>query len=69
MKNTEDAASLGAACLAGVATGIWESVPAAMEVIVKEDKIYKPNKKNKSVYDDLYRRYRELSDRLRTFHR
>ena len=67
MKNTADAACLGAAVLAGVASGIWKSVPEAMDSIVEEDKVYMPDPGNKKVYDNLYNSYKELMAVLKPF--
>ena len=69
MKNTADAACLGAAVLAGVAIGIWNSVPEAMDGIVEEDKTYLPNPENGLVYRELYERYRGLTAALKPYHK
>jgi len=67
MKNTADAACLGAAVLAGVAIGLWGSVAEAMDGIAEEDKTYAPNPENREVYDNLYENYRGLTASLKPF--
>jgi sugar (pentulose or hexulose) kinase len=63
MKNTESAACLGAAILAGVVAGVWRSPEEAATSIAKEDKIYQPNQKNKEVYDQVFDNYKKTSRR------
>jgi sugar (pentulose or hexulose) kinase len=62
MKNTESAACLGAAILAGVAAGVWRSPEEAATSIAKEDKIYQSNQKNKEVYDQVFDNYKKLQE-------
>lgn len=69
MKNTADAACLGAAVLAGVAIGLWPSVEVALDGIAQEDKLYLPNVANAAAYRALYARYRELTAALCSFHK
>jgi xylulokinase len=68
MKNTADAACLGAAVLAGTAIGFWSSVPEAMDSIVKPDKDFHPNPTNRSIYDRLISDYKALTQNLKPFH-
>lgn len=60
MKNTESAACLGAAILAGAAAGIWDSVEDAAERFAQYDKEYIPDKGKKGVYDRLLADYKKL---------
>ncbi len=62
--NNKSAGCLGAAILAGVSCGIWDSVESACAEIIKEDKVYRPDPKLKPVYDGLLDRYRQLMDCL-----
>lgn len=57
----EECACLGSAILAGVATGVFESVEKACEKTVKINNIYKPNNVD---YNDCYNRYCELDNKL-----
>lgn len=57
----EETACLGSAILAGVATGIFESVTQACERAVQADKIYPPSGED---YTECYRRWRELDEKL-----
>lgn len=65
MKNTQDAACLGAALIAGVGAGIWPSVAEAAERLVEQERVYEPNPENKAAYDDLARRYQMLTSCLK----
>lgn len=67
MKNTEDAACLGAAILAGVGIGIWSSVKDAALEFASVDKVYESNPDNKPVYDKQLERYKNLTRTLRPF--
>jgi len=60
MKNTQDAACLGAAILAGVAIGIWPSVEEAVTSFVEIERKYEPNPDNKTIYDKHYEAYVDL---------
>ncbi len=69
MKNNESAACLGAAILAGVSAGIWETPEQAADAIIREDKTLEPRKENKPAYDELFRRYVELQKGLKPLFR
>lgn len=60
----EDAACLGAAILAGKATGLFKSLEAATEDMVAVGQRFEPNKKNFPVYDELYLKYVRLYESL-----
>lgn len=65
LRDTDYAACLGAAMLAGVGVGIWDSAEAAYKGFHMEaDKTYLPEKNVKETYDALYRHYRIL---MKTF--
>jgi xylulokinase len=59
LKNPE-AASLGAALLAGVAIGEYKSYKDAVENAVKEDKVFCPDESNNRQYDKRYMIYRDI---------
>ena len=59
LKNDETAC-LGSAILAGVASGLFESVEAACEKAVAINKTYMPTGTD---YTDCYRRFIELEDK------
>ena len=65
MQNTENAACLGAAILAGVAAGVWPSVQDAADRFCVPDKIYEPDPAHKPAYDALLLKYRRLFDDLK----
>ncbi len=60
LKNDETAC-LGSAILAGVATGIFESVESACDMAVIPKNVYEPEGKD---YTDCYKRFVELDDKL-----
>jgi len=64
MKNTEDAACLGAAVLAGAATEVWPSVQEAIDSIVEIDRRYDPDPANRRTYDEAYGIYSGMYSRL-----
>jgi D-xylulose kinase len=64
MKNTEDAACLGAAVLAGAATGVWASAAEALSAIVEVDQRFEPDPGPREEYERLYATYRRLYDCL-----
>lgn len=55
-----DAGTLGVAILAGVGTGIWNSVGEACEQVVKTKNAIAPIPVNKDIYEQGYKKYCEL---------
>ncbi len=64
MKNTEDAACLGAAVLAGAAVGLWPSAAEALSEMVEVDRRFEPQPGLRGTYERLYADYRLLYDSL-----
>ena len=65
-----EAASLGAAILAGLGAGVYEDVPSALAEITYETAHIEPMTEHVETYDLLYRRvYAEMYDTLRPLHR
>ncbi|MGN9164283.1 xylulokinase [Tissierellaceae bacterium HCP3S3_D8] len=62
---SEEGASLGAAILAGVGAGIFESVESACERYIRKGKEIKPDEENHRIYDGYYDIYGELYDNLK----
>lgn len=58
-KNTEGSL-VGAAMLAGIATGIYGSAAEAVEVFVKRDRIFEPDARRHAIYREKLRLYGEL---------
>lgn len=65
MKNTQDAACLGAAIIAGVGIGLWPSIDEIASRVTEVDKVYMPNQENRKVYDDLARKYKLLTESIK----
>ena len=61
---SDTATTLGAALLAGVGTGMYASFEEAAARTVAVKRAHEPNAALKVVYDEGYRRYRELYERL-----
>ncbi len=60
-----DAAILGDAMLAGVATGVFRDLDEACRAMVRPRERYEPDPTSAGVYEEAYRRYLELFDVLR----
>ncbi len=55
-----EAGTLGAAILAGVASGVYPSINKAVDKLVKTKKVYYPNEKTRGIYDENYANYKRL---------
>ncbi|RLI40570.1 hypothetical protein DRO64_08810, partial [Candidatus Bathyarchaeota archaeon] len=62
---TGEAASLGAAILAGVACGRFKRVEDGCDAMVRLKERYEPNPENGKIYDRYYRAYLSLYEKLR----
>lgn len=60
----EHAPCLGAAILAGTARGLWPSVEAAADRIVRADRRFLPHPELKPAYDELFEQYLDLMGRM-----
>lgn len=58
--SSDTATTLGAAILAGVGVGFYESYEEAVALTVKETRSHTPNPENKEIYDKTYHTYLEL---------
>ena len=65
MRNTQDAAALGAALLAGVGVGLWPSVAEVARDFAEVEKVYEPDPSNREAYDAALRRYDLLTRAMR----
>ncbi|MGN0733541.1 MAG: FGGY-family carbohydrate kinase [Emergencia sp.] len=61
---SKEAACLGAAILAGKATGLFEDIDSAVESMLEVKQTFEPNEDNREVYDDGYRMYCKLFNDL-----
>lgn len=61
---SDTATTLGAAILAGVGVGMYESFEEAVKLTVKEKRVHTPNPENAAVYEKNYRLYLELYRQL-----
>lgn len=71
----KESTALGAAILAGIGVGLFDSIEAAVKEVVHIEETYYPNFDNQAVYNDLYTKWRkvyatqlELSDNNLTKH-
>lgn len=53
-----ESGALGVAMLAGYAVGVWDTIPAACEALIRPAKRYVPRPAYREMYDALYRQYR-----------
>lgn len=67
MKNTQDAACLGAAIIAGYGAGHWSSIQETAEKLAQIDKVYNPNPDNRAAYDCLLAKYDLLVEATRGY--
>jgi len=58
--HSKEAASLGAAILAGKATGVFEDVDSAVQGMVTMKKRYVPNPETSQAYHEGYEMYKKL---------
>lgn len=65
----ESASCLGAAILAGVASGIWESCEEAVDGIISGGTVYTPHEELKAAYDELFERSMNLWKQIRPLFR
>ena len=63
--NAAEGPAYGVAILAGVGTGVWNSVEEACRATIKQTKKIVPNKKLVARYERLYPTYRKLYDDLK----
>ena len=63
--NSPEAASLGAAILAGKATGVFSDIGAAVDSMVHVKQVFEPDTEKKAVYDEGYAMYQKLFSSLK----
>lgn len=63
--HTEEAASLGAAILAGVASNIFKSIERGCSKMIRIKERYNPNRENEEIYNRNYRTYSAIYDHLK----
>ena len=64
---TSEAASLGAAMLAGVSVGAFDDARRAAESMVQIDCTYDPNEERSRQYQDVYEKYKQLYPTLKDY--
>lgn len=63
--SSDTATTLGAAILAGVGVGVYDSFEEAVALTVKPKRFHKPDEQKKAIYDKNYRIYLELYENLK----
>lgn len=61
-----EAASLGAAILAGVATGEYSSIEEAVEATVKIKEVFYPQEEKKRIYEEKFQIYKDIYPTLKS---
>ena len=67
--SSQDTACLGAAILAGTAVGIFQSVEAAADAMVKLKKVYHPDPERHALYQKQYRKFKALYQSVQDVYR
>lgn len=62
-----DSAALGAAILAGLGAGLMQSLPQAVNDLVRFDRTFEPDPSLQAYYDDRFGHYRALYETMRPF--
>ena len=62
-----EAASLGAAILAGLSIGIFSNTAEAVESMVHTVTTYEPDKEKSGLYEEKYRQYKQLYPVLKDY--
>lgn len=62
----QDSGCLGAAILAGVGSGIFDTIQDACKLIIKDSGTYRPDSKKRDVYNEYYAIYKNLYENLKT---
>jgi len=63
-----EAASWGAAVLAGVGAGVFREASLAVEAALHIEQVYEPEPSRQQVYQERYLLYRELYPALKSIH-
>lgn len=63
--SSDTATTLGAALLAGVGVGMYESFEEAVALTEKVERVHDPDPSNQAVYEENYQIYRKLYENLR----
>ena len=58
--NSDEGPAYGVAILAGVGTGVWDSVPQACKAAIRETETLKPDKARAATYNKLHDQYQRL---------
>lgn len=56
----KESTALGAAICAGVGAGVYGGFNEAIDKVVKFEKTFQPNKENRSIYDELYKKWEAI---------
>lgn len=66
---TKEGPALGAAILAGVGAGLYDSVQSGCEKVLKVNKVQQPDLENGKVYDKYYRVYKSIYPALKDIYK
>ena len=65
--NSNDGPAYGAAILAAVGYGLFDSVEQACSQFIEETKFFLPNKENIEIYNRKYKNYKEIYPSLKSW--
>jgi len=52
-----EATALGAAILAGIGSGVYDSAEQAVSILVKHDRVFEPDARRQRLYNERFSRY------------
>lgn len=68
--HTYETSALGAAILGAVGTGIYDSYPEAVAAMCRTDRVFRPETKNRDIYEKLYRKvYLKMYKKMRPLYK
>lgn len=66
--NIDDPASVGAAFIAGVGTGIFDSFQTGCNMFIQHGEVLEPSLKNNEIYEVLFEKYQKLYQVLKNYY-
>jgi xylulokinase len=58
--DVDEAGTIGTVIIAGVATGVFSSIDAAVDELIKVKRVFYPDEKNRQIYEENYEKYKTI---------